>query len=301
MNVIIACDKNYIQHASVMTYSLFKNNKGIKINLFILTEKTHLESFSPLIAICDQFKVIYEFKYVDSKLIENFSISKHISLATYYRLLIPELFPHLSKALYLDCDMIIHGNLEELYKIDISDYIVAAVSAPNFNQFELFEITSKKYFNAGVLLINLEKWRSEIIVSEMIQYTNNKSSILINWDQDVLNHFFQNRWLEIPHIWNHQSIFFRNQFIGKYDLKPIIIHFSSSMKPWQYGDTHPYRKLYFQYLSETSFENFKPRKPPLLNQIKYSFLKLIKYDHYRNPYILILKRRIFKRFGIRDI
>ncbi|MHC5729689.1 MAG: glycosyltransferase family 8 protein, partial [Nostoc sp.] len=195
-------------------------------------------------------------------------MSSTITTAAYYRLLIPQLLPkQFHKAIYIDSDVIVQGNIEGLWNIDIGEYYLLAaqdlgapyVSSPRglINYQELGISPESKYFNSGVLVMNLKKWREDQIFEKVIEYlTINKQ--YVRWhDQDALNAILAGKWGELEPGWNQMPYLFQysswqdspftedvfNQLINN----PDIIHFSSRDKPWQNSCKHPYKDLFFQY------------------------------------------------------
>ncbi|MFY7944385.1 MAG: glycosyltransferase family 8 protein, partial [Crocinitomicaceae bacterium] len=126
------------------------------------------------------------------------------------------------------------------------------------------ELRDSLYFNSGVMLINLRKWREENIESKFLEFINEKPEKIKYWDQDVLNFCLKNKWLRLPQKYNLTHFFFypdvyppayfgmKQDEFEKSVKDPIIIHFTSHQKPWIEGCKHPKKELYFQY--ELSFK-----------------------------------------------
>ncbi|MGC4440229.1 glycosyltransferase, partial [Streptococcus suis] len=110
-----------------------------------------------------------------------------------YRYLIPQYVPA-DKALYLDSDLIVTNDISHLFKLDIDDYYIAAVENRTF----------KKGFNAGVMLINLKKWRAENITVELIQLTYKKHDEVATADQSIMNMRFGANWYRLNPTYNFQ-------------------------------------------------------------------------------------------------
>lgn len=209
---------------------------------------------------------------------EGNTIAKYVSIATFFRLLIPELLPNqFDKAIYLDCDLVVNRDLEQLWQIDIGEnYVLAAqdiwipyVSKPNglLNYQELGISPDSKYFNAGVLVINLKKWRSEKISAKAIEYLKQNREYVRWHDQDVLNALLAGQWGELDPRWNcspssiysysswQESPFSEdvyNSLIGD----PYIIHFMSAQKPWTSRHT-PFKDYFFKYVDMTAWSGWR--------------------------------------------
>jgi len=227
---------------------------------------------------------------VDSSIIAKFpmpngKLLKHISAATYYRLLIPELLPStVQKVIYLDCDIIVRKSLHELWDTDISNFALGAVHQivdEIIHAQRLSYPLKFGYFNAGVLLINVDYWRKHNIQNKLISYLINNYKTIIYHDQDALNAILFDKTLLLPCKWNMLNFFFmkavfkavgkiNNQIITEYAeyknmlikdrVDPAVIHYVSKPKPWQQYCIHPYAKVYFQYARATY--NFKEIHEP---------------------------------------
>ena len=166
----------------------------------------------------------------------------------YARLIIPHLVPKtIKKILYLDCDILVRGNLQELWKIDIGDSIVGTVQDPITKRFDhpvhgIFACLNQPtieelslngdmpYFNSGVLLINVEKWIAESITEKVIELTLKYEGFRY-WDQWGLNIILQDNWFDIGIEWNCPPRLIEQ--VPKRECKdPRIVHFVGDIKPF---------------------------------------------------------------------
>lgn len=206
--------------------------------------------------------------------VQSLYLSGHLSSASYYRLLIPELLPEsATKAIYLDSDLIVQGDLLELWNKDLGGYFALAV-----RDFTIQTVSSEQgllnyqdlgippetgYLNSGVLVINLEQWRQFKITQRAIAYIQNYPHFIRWHDQDGLNALFAGNWGELDPRWNRPSTLHRcrswqdtpysksvyEQLLNQ----PHIIHFVESGKPWTPGFQHPEKHLFFHYLKRTAW------------------------------------------------
>ncbi len=222
---------------------------------------------------------------------------KHISVAAYYRLLIPELIPpQFEKVIYLDCDLVIKGDLGDLWQKDIGEYYVLAVqdvmirdvssSLVLFNHQEMGIRGDSKYFNSGVLVINVKKWRASKFSFQAIEFLKKNRNILNFPDQDTLNVLFAGQWGELDPRWNlllpHALAYsswktspFSEDVYNDFIQNPYIIHFSSELKPW--NSRHPLLKEhFFEYVDMTAWSGWRLTfKRRVLNVLKREFRKMI--------------------------
>lgn len=186
-----------------------------------------------------------------------------LPLTTYLRLLAPYIVPEeTDRVLYLDVDMLVLGDLSDLWEVDLQDYPIAAVTdrakvvssewagIPNYRELGLKP--DDKYFNAGLLLIDVKKWiagnYSSLIIENMKRYKEH----VVFADQYGLNVTFANNWLELSAQWNWYS----NEYIANAN----IVHFVG-VKPiyTSYDFAEEFRALFYHYVEKTGFEGYKPR------------------------------------------
>ena len=201
------------------------------------------------------------------------------SLATYYRFLLPQLLPRsVEKVIYLDSDLVVNGNVEELWSRPLAGNAVAAVtdvgSATIAEARHLADsrgYQSRKtsaYFNAGVLVIDLSYWREHDVAQKVMEVVSQERNHLLFLDQDALNLFFAFHWSRIEPQWNQMHLMHHLQSPSKspYSVEelvaavnhPKIIHYTLSPKPWMKGCTHPQKDVFFKYVDKTAWRGWRP-------------------------------------------
>lgn len=296
----VACniDKNYVKYCAVTLVSLFLNNRKERFSVHIIADGLtdyDKDILSDLVAGYGNKICFYP---PDKKLLEGFTIrkfSKRITLATYYRCILSEILPDtVDRVLYLDCDIIVAGDVCPLWNIKLAGVGVAAVEDVGCDEAERYDVLKYpqkySYFNAGVLLINLDYWRKHNVAASCVEYYRKYPERILFNDQDLLNSVLYRNKIMIDLCWNVQDGFYRNpetmtqQWKEKYaeSLKhPIIIHYTNR-KPWDYDSLHPLRHEYFRYLSMTPFKDDVTQRNPLLRVKR--FFRLL-------PFSLGLRRR----------
>ena len=148
------------------------------------------------------------------------------------------------KALYLDCDLVVTKNLDDLFAIDLQDYPLAAIR--DFGGRAYF---GREIFNAGVLLINNALWKQENMTQKLIDLTNEWHDKVDQADQSILNMLFENKWLELDFDNNHIVIHerFANYRFPNGQEYPGIIHYLSERKPWHVHASQTYRDVWWYY------------------------------------------------------
>lgn len=284
----IACniDSNYVKHCAVTLVSLFENNKEETFSIHILAGTLSDKEQNILIEIGKRYGNRIYFYAPEPELLEGFTIrkfSKRISMATYYRCILSEIIPHdVDRLLYLDCDIVISGKIRPFWETPLDGIGVAAVEDVGCREQERYEILqypmADSYFNAGVLLVNLEYWRQHDVAQACIKYFHAYPERILFNDQDLLNSILHQSKTLVDLKWNVQDGFYRNPKImdkawkDKYAevLKhPIILHYTNR-KPWEYDSLHPLRQEYLKYLDLTPWKGWRPLSNPI-NRIKRFF------------------------------
>ena len=264
MDVVFATDRGYLQHLAVALASLLENNSGM--NIYIINNDMSGADWKKL----EKLFIGKDSKLINSKIddsqIECLITHSHFTKAMYYRLFIPDIVKG-DKALYLDTDIVVNQRIDDLYNTEISDTFIAAVVNPGINnQSDLGMEHSAKYFNSGVMLINLEYWRAYNVKEKVIEFVGRKPEVIQFPDQDGLNSVINGNWLELHPKYNMHTIFTHEGFAVDSIIKeaidhPVIIHYTSSSKPWHFGNSHPYKHLYWKYLRITPYKFAIPTKP----------------------------------------
>jgi len=207
-------------------------------------------------------------------------VGGEITVATYYRLAIPDLLVGAPKAIYLDADVVVHHDLGELWDVPcggrpllaVQDQGVRYVSGPyGLTNYRALGIPQEaKYFNAGVLVLDLEKWRQERLAETVVSYIEDHREHIRYHDQDGLNAILWNRWGELDPRWNQmpQLLQVQDPNDSPFDIAthrrtvqgPYITHYASAEKPWQSGCNHPARDAFFVALQQTSYRGFRPSR-----------------------------------------
>lgn len=300
MNITCATDNNYVRHCGVMLTSLLVNNVNEEIHVYLLTEGLSADNKESLKKIVSTYGGFFHYCIVDKGSICFCPIdgSNYLTLATYFRLLIPKILPdNVSKVIYLDCDLVINTSLIELWNIDITGYALAAVDEVDCQSSDVFErlcISSDKgYFNAGVLLMNLQYWRENDINGKCLEYIKKYPKRLTTCDQDALNAVLHTSWLSISRKWNMTTAFYLLDFVEQHRTEddfmfilshPAIIHFTWKLKPGDLGFCHPLEKVFFQYQDLTEWKSVKP-----VVTFSYKLKKIVM----NILYSLRVKKRVF--------
>ena len=205
MEVLCASDDRYLPHLATMLCWLLEHNGSCRIHFFYSSVSNgELAKLKFLVARYRCEIALYEVLPSD---FEDLRVDKWASAAVYYRLLAPRLLPaNINKVLYLDSDIIVRRSLNCLWNTDVTDHAFGAVSTICDDDVRkaLGWPAETKYFNSGVLLMNLQFWRQNNVPEQAISFVRNNPEKAKYWDQDALNATLSHQWVELPSRWNWQ-------------------------------------------------------------------------------------------------
>lgn len=262
-------DAKYVPHLAVMLKSLLASNPGQAIRAHVLQDgiapelRQRVEACTKPISIRWLNVENHHILQLREKMREIGRGAGHVTLATLLRLLMVELLdPSIKRVLYLDVDLVVIGDLKELWHLDLGDKLCAAVADPGIDTKEFVRkwglTGGGQYFNAGVMLLDLDKLRGKSYFARAIEILARGDDRLVFSDQDALNLVLWNEWLPIDPGWNFQRGFLLSERppwpgLAPYKREPVIIHFTESEKPWRKSYRHPCAWLYLRTLLRTNF------------------------------------------------
>ncbi|MDO4611767.1 MAG: glycosyltransferase family 8 protein [Candidatus Saccharibacteria bacterium] len=175
------------------------------------------------------------------------------SAVYYYRAFIPRLFPQYEKAVYIDSDTILRGDIGELFDLDLKDKAMAAMVDPKVETIPEFRdyvnnavgVPYNEYVNSGVLVMNLKKLRKMGYLKTMIELVERTDENLVAPDQDYLNVILRGNIKFLNPIWNAEPQ-------EKLPRGTKLVHFNLCNKPWHYKNV-PGEKLFWDAAKKTSF------------------------------------------------
>lgn len=304
MNNFLYCfDSNYNIPASCSIYSLLENCKD-KINIFIMHKDFSSLDFLPH-AITKHPKLnqirIYQADLSDYDFPNIFGT--HVSEATYYRLFLQDYINEdIEHITYLDCDAFCINDPtplinETIEKMMSSKFTISTLLEPGLSNHSInfLNMKSNKYFNAGVMIIDLKKWKANDLKNKSLKIIEENKEKLLFWDQDVLNLYFDDQYEPLPialnfkvdiEIGNNKNNFTKNE---KKDVS--ILHYSGKFKPWSVrgavNDNPDYfQEIYRSLYSKKYYLNINYKKNAL-NDILNSLINRTLFSA-RYPVSLIL-------------
>ena len=281
--IVIACaaDQKYVMPLAVMIKSVLNNlDNQRKISLYIVDGGIDQNDKERLINSWNSDRLIAHWVLVDKSVFTNMPLWGRMNINTYYRLLIPDFVPNsFCKAIWLDCDLVVKSSLDKIWDIDIGDYAILAsqdIMIPYVSSRygigpyqELGIAWDAKYFNAGVMVVNLDWWRQNDVAGNALAYLRKYQKTVFFWDQEALNAVLIGKWGELDPRWNQIASvsgrsFFKAAHLDRMTYQqivndPWIVHFAGTWKPWIYYNHNPLRALYFQYLDTTAWAGWRPQ------------------------------------------
>ena len=310
ITIVTACDNTYSQHLGVLLCSIFENKKPDTVieKIIVLSEEISDANKIKFRKLKNKYNFCLEYKHINSQMFADLVLRPWLPhQSTYYRVAIPTILSKdISKILYLDCDIVVIGDLGDLWKTDITNYYVGAVvdkaTAPLQ---KIFAEPGDGYFNAGVLLVNLDKWRADNVGARIFNFMRANPDKLLYCDQDGINAVINRHFIPLAVKFNFMSALFKDFRVkisffkhrATSDNEPVIIHYTGP-KPWLFFNEQRHKLIYYKYLWKTPWRFYIPSDLRLKNisyhQIKYTFLD--KHPAVYN-FLKLNKRRFRNIFG----
>jgi len=233
INFLYCFDSNYNIQAFTSIISLLKNTSR-KINIYVIHSEDNFNTQVPKeILNHKNLSSLTSYKFNDYNYDFPNIKNVHISVATYFRLFIKNYLPGDEKVfVFLDPDVIcIQDPVSEIQntikKLNDSEFTIAAKTEHTSGVKRIN--VNDKYFNAGVMVIDFEKWQQKDFHTQLINKLNVLKNNIIQWDQDVLNSMLNGNYLELGEVLNFKATTKINK---KNKGEVIFIHYMGSHKPW---------------------------------------------------------------------
>ena len=261
VKVVFAVDDRYIPFLAVAIESLVEHSS--KDNYYLI-KILHTDVSSENKKKIEKYKAdnisieFVDLNYYLQKVKDKLYTRDYYTNTTYFRLFLPELYPQYNKVLYLDSDIVILDDIANLYNINMGDNLVAAAPDDIIQSNKVFQDYVEKvvgvsdykhYFNAGVLLMNLDQLR-KFNFQEKFVYLLSTIKFSVAQDQDYLNRLCKGRVKLLSVAWDRMPI--PNDKIKDEDIK--ILHFNFACKPWHFEDVL-YKEFFWEYAKKTEFYN----------------------------------------------
>jgi len=257
--IFFAVDDAYCPFLAVALQSLISNASSEHMYLIKILQTDISSENKKKIGKFERENVDIEFvdlNYYIQKIKDKLHTRDYYSKTTYFRLFLPNLFPQYDKVLYLDSDIVILDDIAQLYNIDMGDNLVAAAPDDVIQFNKVFQVYVEKvvgvadyrrYFNAGVLLMNLHELRRFKFLEKFL-YSLDRIKFTVAQDQDYLNRLCKGRVKLLDRVWDRMPI--ADPKIKTEDVK--LIHYNLAFKPWHFEDIL-YKEFFWMYAQETEY------------------------------------------------
>jgi lipopolysaccharide biosynthesis glycosyltransferase len=272
---IFCIDDAYVMPFQVFFHSLEATDSiPASAYLFILhTAALSSESIDSLQAFLDRYGRSASFLDATALIPEDLPIrpGDHVSPATFYRLFIAEILPaEIEQAVYLDADMLALRSIAPLFEEPVQALVAAADHCSPDDEVRLWGERGGTYFQAGVLVIPLQKWREQAILQRFLKVIANEQERIRWWDQDVLNIALRDNWQRLP-IWcNVCEAIHRALPVHLIETQATVIHYSGNSKPWNTYNPSPFIANWDQSYQAALLQPFnrKALRPSLRSRFK---------------------------------
>ncbi len=254
--IFYAADDTFVKYTLVSLTALKENaDRTRNYRIYILLTTVSEELKAPFAALSEE-NFLIEFVDVSAYLAtcdDKLHTRDYYSKTTYYRLFIAEMYPMYDKALYIDSDTVVLGNVAELYDHDLGENYVGACHEQAMVQMDVYGtyveqvlgLDRNRYFNAGMLLINCRLFREEKMLERFLELLR-AYTFVVTQDEDYLNVLCENRVLWLNQGWNTEII--GEVRVPREEMK--IVHYIMTSKPWHYADCR-YGDIFWSYAEKT--------------------------------------------------
>lgn len=264
ITIYFAINDSYWKQLYVAMTSICKNckNKDIVFNIVSSDLATDTkDKIKEITKLKRRGNTRVAFHKVPAEMYDDLNLNiSYISRETYYRFVIPEFEKTSDKVIYLDADLVVKGDIYQLWTTELGECYAAGVEDTYIKDIGYKDRIGFKegdlYVNAGVLLLNVKKIKEENKVSELFRIAKEPPFDIEYQDQDVINIVFKGAIKKLPGEFNYT---FRDVICNPPSrlLKACIVHFTGEKKPWDYifESNNPAEIYYWRYLFVTPYRN----------------------------------------------
>ena len=270
MNILVTLNEKYLPPLQVLLTSLRTAHPDEPLTVWLLHSGIRPAALETVERQCGRLGMTLCCLTVDRAVFDSAPVTRQYPQEMYYRLLAGCFLPaELDRVLYIDPDILVLNSLRPLWETPMEGRLFAAASHTgktglmnNINQVRLG--TDCKYFNSGVLLIDLNAARAQVRPQDIFRYAEEKGKALLLPDQDILNALYGDRTLELDDtLWNYDARNYNTYLLrsgGVCDMDWVmrntgILHFCGKSKPWQPGYLR-FGILYKHYMQMTRRTGF---------------------------------------------
>ncbi|MCS3668071.1 lipopolysaccharide biosynthesis glycosyltransferase [Salinibacter ruber] len=266
-SVILATDENYAAPCGVTMESLLQNTSAPSaVHFAIFGRDLHENTKAKLQEVAHGHGASIEIRSAEAERFEGLPVIEVGSLDTFTRLYAPAEFASSECVLYIDCDVLVERDIGELFSMQLSEAVAAAVPhgptpfVPAFREQHGFS-ANHPVFNAGVLVVNPRKWAEQDVPSRAVEWIEAQDDDdLFFPDQDAINILLEGQITPLAPQWNMEARYYREEWMGLSDWwtqktkgENVIVHYTGPRKPWKRWVHVPRQWQYRAYLEATPF------------------------------------------------
>ena len=282
ISIAYAPDDKYVNQTVVSMKSALEHNE--QVEFIIMYSKLSAESMQKLGAVGGSLRLIK----MDESQFADLTLSKWVTVQAWFRIKLPDLCKDLDKVLYLDCDTLIRGNLDELFSLDLTDkYLAGVKDVWGVSKYvKRLDMKSGVYVNSGMLLFNCDYCRKEHFFDKVVEFAKNNAKIIEFCDQDSINKVVDEYKLVVSPKYNFMDTWWRGgyyEFEGEEEAEylqakenPVIVHLTG-LKPAFKGCGNKFKDEWWEVAKKTKINDELLRdymaskepsdKEPLLRQV----------------------------------
>lgn len=253
MHIAYGIDTNFIRPMGVAMTSIVENNPNRDFAFHVLMEELPEEEKENFRKFSEKYQAVVIFYFIDAKVFAQLPSTEHFTKATYNRFLLPKVLRHIAKkVIYLDADILCLQRMDELVALDFQGNTVAVVQDINSvadKQIKALGLEDKRYFNAGFLYIDVDRWNEEQISEKALQISFDRLGELAWLDQDALNLVLQGKSLFISQKYDFIFDLGHKKYVHVLALPEdaALVHYAGRYKPWHSWCMHPLRCDFAKY------------------------------------------------------
>jgi lipopolysaccharide biosynthesis glycosyltransferase len=283
--VVFCFNANFVNYAAVSTFSAFVNSRA-NLKVYWITPNHSVSTVTPIKEILASKGIDITIKDVSDNCFREWKETGHFGLATYLRLIIPEVIPE-SKVIYLDSDLIVQTDLSELFKVEIGNNSIGGVyDEEGEKTSSITKIKNGQYINTGVLILNLDELRNNQFFQRCTEI-HNKYRNEITWgDQCIINKYGEGGKMLISPNWNFCFSIQKNLRIPATDIiskfkAAYVVHFIGVIKPWSINCPTHLGDFWWGYAHELNLPNLSRQRydslifKRVIQSIKYRFKRFL--------------------------
>jgi len=287
LHIAFGIDANFAIGMGVCMTSIILNNQNERINFHVFTDGINQEDIERLKLLTKYENVKITIYYINKEVFKKFPTSVGWSYAIYYRFIMGKvLYGHVNKVLYLDADVLCIGSLKELIEINMEKYVIIGICdfLENFQtRMQELSIKNGKYFNSGVMYIDVNRWFEEKISERAMQLLIKDPQKYKSFDQDVLNVLLDGKVYFADKKWDYMYDTMRMTHQLPKHIR--LIHLTGD-KPWQSWTQHHFlAKQYNEYIHKSPWGDTELQQPRSYKEKR----KMAKSYMKRNEYFTALK------------